>query len=195
MPITRRRLVTTSGAGLAAGGAAALISACGGDGREAPSAQRDAELLQRPLAAEATLSALYRRAQRQPLDPPVGEAMEAFGTQASGHERQLARQIEAAGGTPGDPDTDPPAAESVVEAIRIALDDAIAAAHGIVGDLSSPPARRTVYEVMTADAAQLAAVRGVLGEEQVPTSFVTGGPQPPLSTEEDSSGDESEGGE
>jgi hypothetical protein len=195
MPITRRRLVAASGAGLAAGGAAALISACGGDGREEPSAERDTELLQRPLAAEATLSDLYRRAQRQQLDQPVAEAVEAFGEQASRHERQLTRQIGNAGGTPAGADTSPPAAESVVEAIRLPLDDAITAAHGIVGDLSSPQARRTVYEVMTANAGQLAAIRGTLGEEQVPVAFVTGRPESPLTTEDAPADTEPEGGE
>lgn len=183
MPITRRRLIATTGAGLAAGGAAAALTACGGTGREEPSAQRDVELLQRALDAEAIVSGLYRLAGRQRLDAPVSEAIDTFEAQSSRHRAQLTGRIEDAGGVPAESDARAPAAESVVEAIRIALDDAIAVTHEIVGGLSSPQARRTVYEVMTADAAQLAVFRGILGEGQVPVAFVTGSAEQPLTTE------------
>lgn len=192
MSITRRRLIAISGVGLAAGGTA--LAGCGGDGREEPSAQRDVELLQPALDAEATLSGLYRLARRQQLDPPVAEAIDAFDQRSSRHRRQLARRIEDAGGTPAEPDTRAPAGESVIEAIGIALGDALAAAHRIVGGLSSPEARRTIYEVMTADAAQLAVIRGILGEVQAPVAFVTGGPEPPLTTEDETAEAEREDG-
>jgi hypothetical protein len=191
MPITRRRLIAASGAGLAAGGAAAL-SGCGGDPGEDPSPQRDVELLQRALEAQAAVNDLYGLAGEQQLDEPVAEAMRQFEQQSSRHARQLARRIEEAGGTPADPDASPPVAESVVEAIGIALEEAVAAGHRIVGTLSSPEARRTVYRMMSADAAQLAVVRGVLGEDQVPVAFVTGRPEPPVAVELEP--DASEGG-
>jgi hypothetical protein len=193
MPITRRRLIAASGATLAAGGAAATLTACGGDGRTEPSAERDIELLQRALDAQASVSDLYRVARRQALDPPVVNAIETFDRRSSRNQRQLALRIEDAGGTPAEPDIRTPAAESVVEAIGIALDDAIAAEHGIVGHLSSPAARRTVYEAMTSDAAQLAAFRGILGEVQVPAAFVTGDSQPHLGTEGEGEAGEPEG--
>lgn len=190
MPITRRRLITTSSAGLTAAGTAVALGACGTDGREEPSAERDVELLARPLAAAATLRSLYETATEQALEPEVEDAARAFGEQAGEHVSVLSEAIEEAGGTPADPDPDPPAAESAVEAIRIALEGAIAAGHAVVGELASESAQRSVYEVLIGDAAQLAAIRGVLGEQQVPEAFVTGSPEPPLTVEPEGAGPE-----
>src|ERR671918_367210 len=117
MSITRRRLLAASGTGVAAAGAAAALGACGAD-EEEPSAERDVELLQRALNAEATLVEIYRLAQDQALGGAVSVAVEAFGEQAAEHERRLTAQIEDVGGTPAAPEAEPPAGESVVEAIR-----------------------------------------------------------------------------
>lgn len=178
MPITRRRLLATTGAGIAGGGAA-VLSACGSDADE-PSAERDVELLQAALDAEGAVARLYELAAGQRLDREAADAVAAFGSQASAQLKRLTDAIESAGGEPAKPGGSPAAAESVVEAIALALDEAIAAYHSAVGKLSTVELRRTAFELMNADAAQLAAIRGLLGEEQAPEPFVTGGDERPL---------------
>ena len=192
MSITRRHLLPRSGAGLAAAGAATVLSACGGDGRPERSSERDGELLQEALTAEATLSAAYETASDQQLGGRVAAAVAAFGDQSREHIALLSAGIEDAGGSPDEQPGEPAAAESAVEAVRAAIEASIAAGHLAVGGLESIDARRTVYRVMIADAAQLAAVRGILGEQQVPVAFVTGAPEPPLAVDPDTGS--SEGG-
>jgi hypothetical protein len=182
MSITRRRLFAVSGAGLAGGGAAAVLSACGTE-EEEPSAERDVELLNAVVAAQASVAELYKTALAQRLESDADAAIEAFDFEAG---RQLARvreAIQGAGGTPADADENPPEAESVVEALTVALRLAIAACHDAAGELSTPELNRTVLELVATDAAQLAALRGLLGEEQAREPFVTGLDEPPLVVE------------
>jgi len=183
MSITRRRLIATAGGGVAAAGAGTVLAACGGDGRPERTAERDAGLLQAALTAEATLSGVYDLATEQALAPQVAAAVTAFGEQSREHVALLSSQIEEAGGAADDSAGPLPAGESVVEAIRVGIEESIAASHDVVGELSTIEARHAVYRVMVADAAQLAAIRGVLGEQQVPVAFVTGAPEPPLAVE------------
>jgi hypothetical protein len=178
MSITRRRLFAISGAG----GAAAVLAACG-TAEEEPSPERDVELLQPALDAEAAVNRLYRIAADQSLDAEASAGVKAFGVTAKEHVDQIRKEIEAAGGTPAESPADVPAGENVLEALGVALTDAIATYHDAVGELSTPPLRRTVYELLAGDAAQLAAIRGLLGSEQVPEAFVTGGDEPPLEAE------------
>lgn len=193
MSFTRRHLLQTSGAGLAAGGAATVLAACGGDGRPERTSERDVELLQEALRAEATLAAAYAIASEQQLGGQVTAAVNAFVNQSGEHMTLLARQIEEAGGTPDDAPGDPPAAESAVESVRAAIEESIAAGHRAVGGLDSADARHAVYRVITGDAAQLAAVRGILGEQQVPVAFVTGAAEPPLAVDPDTGVTEGDG--
>jgi hypothetical protein len=181
MSITRRRLLAASGAGLAGGGAIAALSACG-DSVEEPSAERDVELLNAALAAEATVAGMYEDL-RAPAGPGA-EALDVFAEQAAAQVERLTRAIEDAGGTPSEENGSPPEAESAVEALTLALNPAIAAYHEAAGGLSTPELNRLVLELMAADAAQLAALRGILGEEQAPEPFVTGLEEPPLSSTE-----------
>jgi Ferritin-like domain len=181
MPITRRRLLASAGAGVAGAGAATL-AACGSDVDE-PSSERDVELLQPALAAERSVANLYGLAAEQRLEPEVTEAVEAFGKQATSHVDRLAEAIESAGGEAAEPSGSPEGAESVVEAIALALDEAIGAYDAAVGELSTVELRRTVFELMTSDAAQLAAMTGVLGEDQAPDAFVTGATREPSAEE------------
>jgi hypothetical protein len=176
MSITRRRLFAVSGTG----GAAAILAACGAAEDQA-SPERDVELLNTALAAEATVASMY--AALPAGSGPGGEALDVFGQQASAQVERLKKAIEDAGGTPEETKGQAPTAESAVEALTLALNNAIAAYHDAVGDLSTPPLRRTVYELVAADAAQLAALRGLLGSEQAPEAFVTGGDEPPLEAE------------
>ena len=176
MSFTRRHLITAS----AAGGAAAALAACGGDDSPEPSAERDTELLQQALDAQATLLGVTRFAETQRLAGRIGAAVALFAEQAADHVDEISTLIEDAGGEALVEESEAPDAESAVEAIAIALEDAVAAGHDIVADLSTVDSRRTIYAVIADDAAQLAAVRGVLGEDQAPVAFVTGGSEPPL---------------
>jgi hypothetical protein len=178
MSITRRRLFAVSGTG----GAAAILAACG-TAEEEPSPERDVELLQGALDAEAAVESLDRTAAGQSLEAEASAAVKAFGATTKDHVGQLRKAIEGAGGTPAESQAKAPAGENVLDALSVALTAAIAAYHGAVGDLSTPPLRRTVFELLAADAAQLAAIRGLLGSEQAPEAFVTGGDQPPLTAE------------
>jgi hypothetical protein len=182
MSMTRRHMIAR-GAGLAAAGSAVVLAGCGGTGREERTADRDVDLLQRVLESEATLASVYEIAADQALDPEVAGAVERFGAGIREHIALLGERIAAAGGTPDETPGSPPAAESAVEAIRIALEQSIATAHDVVGGLSTADARRSVYRVMITDSGQLAAIRGVLGEPQVPEAFVTGRPDPPLAVD------------
>jgi hypothetical protein len=181
MPITRRRLLASSGAGLAGAGAVTLLAACGTD-EEEPSAERDAELLNTALEAQTTVSQLYGDAEG--LAGPDAQAIDAFGKEADDQLRRLRESIEGAGGTPSDTAAEAPQAESPLEAIALALTNAIGAYRAAVGDLSTSSLRATVLELGATDAAQLAAVRGLLGEDQAPVAFVTGLDEPPLVAEE-----------
>lgn len=176
MSITRRHLLGAS----AAGTASVALAACGGDDSPEPGPERDAELLQQALAAQVTLLGVTRFAEAQPLDRRVAAAVALFAEQTAEHVAVLSQLVEESGGDAAADEGSAPEAESAVEAVALALEDAIAAAHGIVGDLSTADARRTIYTVIAADGAQLATVRGVLGEDQVPVAFVTGGSEPPL---------------
>jgi Ferritin-like domain len=179
MSITRRRLFALSGAGLAGGGAA-VLSACG-DSLEEPSAERDVELLNAALAAQRTMAAAYQTAEEfDLLSAGAGDAVNAFSKDATAQVRRLEAAVESAGGTPLDDESAPPAAENPLESIALALNDAIAAYRAAAGALSTPGLNRTALELMATDAAQLAALRGELGENQAPQPFVTGLDDPPL---------------
>jgi hypothetical protein len=188
MSITRRRLFAASGAGLAGAGAITALSACGSE-EEEPSAERDVELLNAALAAEATVAGMYEDLpatagpdERNDVSDLVvdAEVFDAFAEQAAAQVERLTRAIEDAGGTPSEGNGSPPEAESAVEALTLALNPAIAAYHEAAGDLSTSELNRLVLELMVADAAQLAALRGILGEQQAPEPFVTGLDEPPL---------------
>ena len=180
MPITRRRLLATTGTGIAGTGAVTLLAACGTDDEE-PSAERDAELLNTALEAQASVAELYGAAKGA---APDAEAIAAFSKEADTQVQRLREAIEGVGGTPSDTVADAPQAESPVEAAAGALTAAIAAYHAAVGDLSTSNLRATVLELAAADAAQLAAIRGLLGEDQAPQAFVTGLDEAPLVAEE-----------
>jgi hypothetical protein len=180
MSITRRRLLELSGAGLAGGGAAAVLAACGSEDEE-PSAERDVELLNAALSAAATVAGMYESLPA--AAGPGAVVFDTFGEQATAQVERLRRAIEAAGGTPSEGSGSPPEAESAVEALTLALNPAIAAYHDAAGALSTPELNRMVLEFIAADAAQLAALRGELGEDQAPEPFVTGLEEPPLVAE------------
>jgi hypothetical protein len=181
MSITRRRLFAVSGAGLAGAGATAVLSACGTE-EEEPSAERDVELLNTVLAAQGTVATMYE--ELPAAAGPGGETLDVFGEEAAAQVERLTTAIEGAGGTPTDADESPPEGESATEALAQAVRLAIAACHDAAGELSTPELNATVLELVAVDAAQLAALRGLLGEQQAREAFVTGLEEPPLVVEE-----------
>ena len=187
MSITRRRLFALSGAGLAGTGAIAALAACGSE-EEEPSAERDVELLNAALAAQLTVATAYRTAEDfDLLTAGAGDAVTAFSKEAAAQVRTLETAVEDAGGTPTEEQEAPPEGENPLESVALALNDAIAALHAAAGGLSTAELNRTALEVLTVDAAQLAAIRGELGEDQVPQPFVTGLDEAPLAATEQTS--------
>lgn len=71
-------------------------------------------------------------------------------------------------------------AESRTEALALQLQDSIETSLEVIGDLSSPAYRQAVHRFITEDAAALAALRSVTGDEVAPDAFVFGAP---ISTE------------
>jgi hypothetical protein len=178
MPITRRRLLAASGAGFAGTGAATVLAACGTE-IEDPSPERDVELLNAALQAQSAAVRVLRFA-----EAGSGTPTEGFAEEAQRQTQELTEAIEAAGGTASGSTGDAPEGESPTEAAAFALDDAIAAYHAAAGALSTAELNGMVLEFIAADAAQVAALRGVLGEDQAPQPFVTGQDEPPLTAEE-----------
>jgi hypothetical protein len=177
MSITRRRLLAISGAGLAGGGAAAALAACGTEVEE-PSTERDVELLNAALEAERAVAELYKSPAS--LSGAGAEAANSFRAEAEDQVDELTEAIETAGGTPSETQPETPEAESVIEAGVLALENTIAAYHAAIGDLSTADLRAMVLGFVATNAAQMAALRGVLGEEQAPEPFVTGLDERPL---------------
>jgi hypothetical protein len=177
MSITRRRLLASTGAGLAGAGAIGVLSACGSE-EEEPSAERDVELLNAALEAQRTVASMYESLPA--AAGPGGLTLDAFSETASAQVDELTTAIDDAGGSPSDTEQNPPEAESATEALTLALNDAIVAYHAAAGDLSTPELNGMALEFIAADAAQFAALRGELGEEQAPVAFVTGLDEPPL---------------
>jgi len=71
-------------------------------------------------------------------------------------------------------------AESRTEALALQLRDSIEASLEVIGDLSSPAYRQAVHRFLTEDAAALAALRSITGDDVAPDAFVFGAP---ISTE------------
>ncbi|HYH60888.1 MAG TPA: hypothetical protein VD766_03385, partial [Solirubrobacterales bacterium] len=94
---------------------------------------------------------------------------------------QLESYITERDGEPTDEPAESVQAESPTEALARQLEASIEASLAAIGDLSSPAYRQAVHRYITEDAAALAAMRSVLGEEIVPDAFVMG----PAATQED----------
>lgn len=187
--LTRRHLLTAGGAGVA-GVAATALAACGEED-EPRDEGRDAELLGAGLSAERNLAATYRRAADVVGEPDRRATLREFAAEASAHADELAASLEELGG-PGEGeapiDDEAGGTESVAAASA-----AISAHREAASLLSTIEGRALAFRLVAADAAQLAALQGLLGIEQVPQAFVTGGESQPFAPEAEPEAGEEDG--
>jgi hypothetical protein len=172
--LSRRRLLAASGATLAAGAPAAL-AACGStDEDEEATPGEEAELLNAVMAQQlAVQDALAPAGGNVPseLEQPVGQLVDLREEST----QELARTISELGGEPVDQAADLVGAESPAEGLARQLETSIAASLEAIGELA-PERRVPVHQAITEDAAVLATIRSVLGEEIAPDAFVMGAP-------------------
>jgi len=167
--ITRRRMVVATGAAV---GAPLALAACGSeDELEARSEANDPDLLNAVLAEHLAVRELAAEpALAKAAGPAVGTLVKAR-LESIG---QLTSFIEERDGTRTSDPAELEEAESQVEALARQLEASIEASLDAIGGLSSAAYRQAVHRFITEDAAALAAVRSVLGEEVVPDAFVFG---------------------
>ena len=173
--IRRRSLLAAGGGGIAA----AALAACGTEAEE-PSRERDAELLSAAVAAEGTLAETYGFA----ADTTTGSgeaAVRAFARASERRHGELSDLLDQQGGSADEVEPSPPTgAESGVGAAIVALESTIAVYRQAAGLLSEPGQRRTAMAFLGEDAAELAVMRGLRGEDEAPEPFVTGSEERPL---------------
>jgi len=173
--LSRRRLLAASGATIAAG-APVVLAACGTeDEDDEATPEREAELLNAVLAQQLAVAdalALGIGGNTPPeLEQPLGRLVDLRDDSA----QELERAIEELGGTAVDQGAELVGGESPTEGIARQLEASIAASLDAIGELS-PEQRQPVHTAITEDAAALAEIRLVLGEEPAPDAFVMGPP-------------------
>jgi hypothetical protein len=173
--ISRRRLLAASGATLAASAPVAL-AACGDteEDDEDVSPARQAELLNAILAQQLAVSeAAGHVSGNAPADAAAIAA--ALRNLRDRSEQELESTIEDLDGTPTTDAVGLAGGESPTEGLARQLETSIAATLQAIGEL--PPERRQpIQQAITDDAAALAGLRSVLGEEIAPDAFVMGPP-------------------
>jgi hypothetical protein len=177
--LSRRRLLAASGATLAAGGPA-VLAACGSTEEDDEiSPDEEAELLNAVLAQQLAVAEAAGEAATS-AGGGIRQSVKLFARDRDRSAQALAVEVEDLGGTPTEEAVDLVGAESATEGLARQLETSIAASLAAIGELT-PERRAPVHQAITEDAAVLAAIRSVLGEEIAPDAFVMG---PPSSTEE-----------
>ena len=183
-PLSRRRLLRVSAAGVAAG-SGLLVAGCGDDTKSpfaatAPDESDDAdvEILNFALDLELEAVAAYKAAAGA-LAGAALSAAKLFLEQEQEHADALAAAIKDADGTPNRPKRSYEFARlpSRPAALRFATDlenRAIAAYIDALPKLGRGDLRATVASILANEAQHLAVLRDVLGEDPAPDAFVTG---------------------
>lgn len=176
----------------AAGGAGAVLAACGGDGdgereaeraRERRAAESDIRILNRLLEMERTAVVAYETGERL-LRGRLAELAAKLAEQERRHAGELVRLIrEDLGGRPARAASDEsiregfPPLRTPRDFLRFALDvesTAIAAYREALPKLSAGNLRGTAAATLTVEAEHGALLLEALGRSPVPTAFVTG---------------------
>jgi rubrerythrin len=180
--LTRKGLLATAGAGLAA---VATVPGCGGEGGEGDR-EADVKLLNEALKLEYGAVILYRESSER-FGGNVGQTATLFASQAAEHVEVLSEAVEARGGTP----LERPSRRQRRRGLRAAQVDAtadflsvalrlentaVAGYTQVVGELGAPELRRMFYELAENSAARLSVLLGLAGEVQVPDALTTGQP-------------------
>ena len=165
-------MLAASGATLAAGAPVAL-AACGTEEDEDVSPAREAELLNVVLAQQlAVIEATRSAASGKPGGNQAVLNIQKARLDSTG---ALEGAITDLGGTPVTEPVELVGAESAVEGLARQLETSIAASLDAIGELS-PEQREPVHAAIVEDAAALAELRVVLGEDPAPDAFVMGPP-------------------
>ena len=177
LTISRRGLLALGGAAVAGTG----VAACGTD--EYPRDEgRDPELLGAMLAAELGVEASAKANEKQPQEAQaVAELVSAIARASAARVRTLRGLAQDAGGS----EANQPQGAPTLPALADASERAIAAYHEGAGLLSNPDLRSTASSYLAQSAAEVAALRGQLGDDPVPAAFVTGGSVKPYAFSSD----------
>lgn len=183
-PLSRRRFLQTSGAGLA-GGSAVVLSACsdknkktGVDNGAAEQDQADVEILNGALDLELMAVAAYK-AGAGLLKGDLLQVIKGFLEQEQEHADALASAIRDADGTPNRAKSsyDFPDLRSERDVLMFAVkleNTAVAAYIDALPKLTKGDLRGTTAAILTSEAEHIAVLRDALGLEPVPDAFVTG---------------------
>jgi rubrerythrin len=187
-PQSRRRFFERSGVLVGAvGGPAMFLAACG-DSATTPKAvtgpdesdEADVEILNGALDLELMSVAAYKTGAGH-LRGQMLEVVKRFLEQEQAHADGLATAITDAGGRPNRPKSayDFPAMRSQTGVLRFAVDlenTAIAAYVDALPKLTEGDLRATVASIITNEAEHVAVLLDALGEDPIPSAFVTGTP-------------------
>ena len=185
-PQSRRRFFHRSGVLVgAAGGSAMFLAACG-DSATTPNAvtgpdesdQADVEILNGALDLELLAVAAYKAGAGR-LQGRMLEIVKRFLEQEQAHADGLAAAITDAGGQPNRAKSsyDFPVMRSQTDVLRFAVDlenTAIAAYIDALPKLTKGDLRATAASIITNEAEHVAVLLEALGENPMPSAFVTG---------------------
>jgi len=170
--LTRRRLLAAGGAGAAA----SALAACGTSEPESErSAEGDAGLLADAALAEKGLQASAETASGK-LEGEEAALAAAIAGSSTSRAAAVSDLLEAAGGE--EPGVGGSGGDTLA-AVADAAAGSITAYREAAALLSTPELREAILEHVTQTAAELATVRGLIGEEPSPFAFVTGGSEEP----------------
>jgi hypothetical protein len=169
-PLTRRHLIATGGAGVAA----IALAACGEED-DPRDEGRDGELLAAALAGETALAAAYDGLAAGA--PEVASTRDAFLAAQRRRVDEL-RSLEAAPADGSETAADAP--EDGPAAVTTAANAAIAAYREGAGLLSTEEQRGLAIRFLAQVAAEVATINRLFDRPAVPAAFVTGGDTEPF---------------
>ena len=180
--LRRRTFLALGPAGVAAG----ALAGCGTEVYE-PSEERDVQLLSEALVGEENAGGALSVASF--AAGAEASLLKELRDQASANAATLQKELDALGATAeGEFSVEgSKGREEVLKSAIEATDTAVAAYRLGAGELSTPALRRIAIELITADGARLALLNGMLGEDETPSAFVTGGKARPIESAEEES--------
>ena len=175
-PVLRRRGFLVLGA---SGGAAGLLAACGKEIAE-PSSERDVSLLSDALVGETNATSALSDALKLAKGSEA-ETVKALRDQASANADRVQAQLSKLDAQPSG-DFQQETASSLDAALNAAIeqtDAAVEAYRSGAGLFTTEELKSDAIQLAIADGARLAMVNQLLGKDEAPYAFVTGGTEPP----------------
>jgi hypothetical protein len=168
----------------AAGGAAGLLAACGKEVPE-PSSDRDVSLLSDALVAETNATSALGDAVNLAKGADV-ETIKALRDQASANADRVQSQLSKLNAQPGG-EFQQQQASSLDDALNAAIEQTDAAVEAYrtgAGLFTTEELSSEAIQLAIADGARLAMLNQLLGKDEAPFAFVTGGTQQPTQSVE-----------